>query len=152
MAERTNHGPTPPDEIPEILARVTDEGGRQAEIRRGPLQHASLSADQLRRIARLRDVLAEVYPMTLDGWVDGFMRDLFAESEICTFEACAVVYQELTAHQELPMAAKKQLFGMLVMMSAGVQPGPETALPAGLPAVETIVTRYREAHQARRRP
>jgi len=56
-----------PDEIPEVLGHITDEHGKKQVLHRGPLRHASLSPQQLQRIGRLRDVLLEAYPMTLDG-------------------------------------------------------------------------------------
>jgi hypothetical protein len=143
------------DEIPEILAYITDEKGRKQPFHRGPLQHESLSPEQLQRIGRLRDVLIDAYPMSLDGWVDGFMRDADPESEIQIVEACAVVYRQLASQASLSPEEKKRLYSVLCVLSAGGS-GPElaAALPAGkgLPDLERIALLYQEARQSGSRP
>jgi hypothetical protein len=143
------------DEVPEVMGHVTDERGQKVQIRRGPVQHEALSPDQLQRIGRLRDVLAEAYPMTLDGWVDGFMRDANPESEIQIIEACALVYQRLASQASLSPEEKKRLYSVLCAISAGGA-GPEltSAVPAGrgLPDLESIAIMYREARQSGGRP
>lgn len=143
------------DEIPEVVGHFTDEHGREQALRRGPLRHDSLSAGQLRRVGRLRDVLAEAYPMTLDGWVDGFLRDADPESEIQIIEACAVVYQHLTATVSLSPEEKGRLYAVLCVISTGGA-GPELAssLPGGkgLPDLGGIVSMYREARHSGSRP
>jgi hypothetical protein len=60
------------------------------------------------RIGRLRDVLTEARPMILDGWVDGFLRDVDPESEIRLIETCAVVYRRLTAKATLTPEEKRE--------------------------------------------
>jgi hypothetical protein len=143
------------DEIPEVMGRVTDERGHKVELHRGPIQHESLSSDQLQRIGRLRDVLAEAYPMTLDGWVDGFMRDANPESEIQIIEACAVVYQRLSSRGSLSPEEKKRLYAVLCVLSAGgASPELASAVPAGkgLPDLESIAVMYRDARQSGDRP
>lgn len=144
-----------PDEIPEVIGHVTDEHGRKQALYRGPLQHDALTPDQLRRIGRLRDVLIEVYPMTLDGWVDGFMRDANPESEIQIIEACAVVYQRFASQGSLSTDEKKRLYAVLCAISAGGDdPKLASALPTGkgLPDLESIALLYREARQSGSRP
>jgi hypothetical protein len=137
------------------MGHVIDEHGQKVKLRRGPVQQESLSPDQLQRIGRLRDVLAEAYPMTLDGWVDGFLRDANPESEIQIIEACAVVYQRLASQASLSPEEKKRLYSVLCVISAGGA-GPElvSALPAGkgLPNLENIAMMYREARQSGGRP
>lgn len=148
-------GPKMRDEIPEVIGYVTDEHGRKRALHRGPLQHGAFTPDQHRRIGRLRDVLVEAYPMTLNGWVDGFMRDANPESEIQIIEACAAVYQRLVSRAALSPDEKKRLYSVLCVISAGGG-GPElaVALPAGkgLPDLEGIARMYREARQAGDRP
>jgi hypothetical protein len=143
------------DQLPEVLGHITDAEGQRHAIHRGPIQQESLSPDQLQRVARLRDVLAEAYPMTLDGWVDGFLRDADPESEIRIIEGCAVVYQQLGAQAALSAEDKKGLYSVLCIISAGGG-GPELAdaLPAGkgLPDLEKIIGMYRQARLAGSRP
>ncbi|HEX8199045.1 MAG TPA: hypothetical protein VF590_01055 [Isosphaeraceae bacterium] len=143
------------DEIPEVMGHFTDERGQKVQLHRGPIQHEALSPDQLQRIVRLRDVLAEAYPMTLDGWIDGFLRDTNPEAEIQIIEACAVAYQRLASQASLSADEKKRLYSVLCVISAGGA-GPEvaSALPAGkgLPDLESIATMYLEARQSGGRP
>ena len=83
------------------------------------------------------------------------MRDADPESEIQIIEACAVVYQRLTAERSLSPEDKKRLYAVLCVISTGAR-GPEiaAALPAGkgLPGVEGLVSMYREARQSGSRP
>jgi hypothetical protein len=143
------------DEVPEVLGHITDEHGQQQPLRRGWLKHESLAPEQLQRIGRLRDVLIDAYPMTLDGWVDGFMRDANPESEIQIVEACAAVYQQLTARTRLSVAEKKRLYALLCALSACADREQlATALPAGrgLPALDEVIALYQEARQGGHRP
>jgi len=143
------------DQIPEVIGYITNEQGEKEPLHRGPLQHDRLSPDQLRRIGRLRDVLVDAYPMTLDGWIDGFMRDSNPESEIRIIEACASVYHRLCNGASLSPAEKKRIYSILCALSAGAD-GPElqAALPAGkgLPNIDSIAAMFREAWQAEERP
>src|SRR5262249_26053163 len=119
------------------------------------IKHRSLSDEQRRRVARLREVLAEAYPMTMEGWIDGFLRDADPESEIRIIEACAVAYQRLTAQARLSPEEKTHLYSVVCAISAGVSGSQlATALPAdkGLPDLEAVASVYREAQEARSRP
>jgi hypothetical protein len=89
----------------------------------------------MRRVAALRDTLAEVYPITLDGWVDGFLRDTHPEQEIRKVEAVAATYRRLTeASPELDRTSREKLYGIICGISFGAVP-PET---------EEMVAIYRE--------
>ena len=142
-------------ETPETLGYVIGEDGQKVHVHRGPIRHESLSDDQLRRIGRLHDVLGEAYPMTLPGWIDGFMRDAHPEPEIQMIEARAVVYERLAAQACLSREEKRRLYALLCAVSAGSD-GPDLAslLPAdrGLPHLETIIHMYRVARQSGSRP
>ena len=143
------------DRIPEILGYIHDDDDRPVAVHRGPIQHESLTEDQTRRVARLREVLAEAYPMTMEAWVDGFLRDSDPESEIRIIEACAVVYRDLNEQVRLAPAEKRRLYSVLCVLSTGgFGPDLEAALPTGkgLPDLEAIQRRYREACATGRRP
>jgi hypothetical protein len=143
------------DELPEVMGQVIDERGRQVSLYRGPVQHDALSPEQLRRIGRLRDVLAEAYPMTLDGWVDGFLRDANPENEIRIIEACAVVYQNLVSEAVLSADERKGLYGVLCAISCGAAGNKlRSSLPAvkGVPELEEIIAMYQAARQSGGRP
>lgn len=141
--------------IPEVVGQITDADGRVQPLRRGPLRHDGLTAEQIQRVARLREVLAEAYPMTLEGWIDGFRRDAHPESEIAIIEAVASVYLQLVAGTHLTVDEKQRLYGVLCLISAGNE-SPELAahvpLRSGLPEFSTLARMYREARQSGRRP
>ena len=144
-------GKRPPDEIPEVLGSTTDSDGRQVELRRGPRQHEGLSNEQIQRVARLQTVLSDAYPMTLDGWIDGFLRDSNPESEIQILEAVAAVYQR---HEPgLASGDKKRVYAVLCMLSAGASPADlQGELPAGAPTAESLRSEYRSARDSGSRP
>jgi hypothetical protein len=143
------------DTNPEVLGYYTDKKGDQQPVYRGSRKHEALSHEQLQRVARLRAVLAEVDPPTLEEWVDAFKRDLDPESEIRLVEASAVVYQRLTAQVSLSPDEKSRLWVVLSGISLGGQ-GPDLSamIPAGrgLPGFERIVRMYQEACRDRSRP
>ena len=142
-------------QVPEILGYETDERGERQAIHRGWIKHEGLSDDQVQRVARLREVLAEAYPMTLEGWIDGFLRDSDPETEIQVIEACSVVYQQLGEQTNLSTEQKKQLYAVLCAVSAGAD-GTQLAAALrsfkGLPRLDDIVSMYREARYSGSRP
>lgn len=147
--------PKEPNQIPEILGYGTDEQGNQVPVYRGDVKHQSLSDDQIQRVTRLREVLTEAYPMTMDGWIDGFLRDANPESEIQIIEACAVVYQRLIATANLSSEEKQRIYAVLCMISAGgSEENLASAIPAnkGLPDFQTLASMFREAYSLKHRP
>jgi hypothetical protein len=147
--------PSEVDRIPDIIGRVTDEQGQSWTFCRGSLKHKSLSTDQLRRVARLREVLSEAYPMTMEAWIDGFLRDLDPEREIRILEAIAAVYARLTAETNLSTEDKQRLYDVLCLISAGVTTPELTSLISrdkGLPEFSVLIEMVQEACSAGFRP
>ena len=101
------------DKLPEVLGYTTDEDGQKKHLHVGPRRHSNLSDDQVKRIERLREVLVEVYPMSLEGWIDGFLRDSNPEVEIRYIEACAVAYSQLVTRASLSREEKGHLYATL---------------------------------------
>jgi len=142
-----------PDGLPDVMGRVIDEHGEEHELRKGAIKHDALTSGQLQRIARLSDVLQEAYPMSPDGWVDGFMRDANPESEIQIIEAVAVVYAQLAENADLRSEGKRMLYGVLCVLSAGgPSPELEEKIPGGLPTGAELFDMYRAARAAGDRP
>ncbi len=141
------------DGVPEVMGHVVDEHKEKREIRRGPIRHDTLTQDQLKRVAKLRNVLVEAYPMTLDGWLDGFLRDADPESEIQVIEAVAIVYQQLTQSVNLTHDDKAMLYGVLCVISAsGASDKVNDKIPEGLPASTDLFELYCAARSAGDRP
>jgi len=141
------------DGIPEVICSLVDMEGKSHTIRRGSRQHDTLAPEQLQRIARLQYILKEVYSMTLDGWVDGFLRDMHPENEISIIEAAAVVYQKLTSNTRLPLQEKENLYALIISMSTGVPPKYlKKNVPEGLPSAMKIYKMYCKARKGFARP
>ena len=141
------------DALPEEMGTAIDVDGQSYKLHRGQRQYAALTPDQLERVASLRTVLVDAYPMTLDGWVDGFARDINPESEIAIMEALAVVYQRLTSACDISIEEKKRLYGVLCVMSSGVDPLElADSFPPGLPPPNEIHAMFRSAFQNGDRP
>jgi hypothetical protein len=85
-----------------------------ADLVPGPILHKRLSPDLEERIRKLEPVLAEVYPISHQEWLEGFQRDLNPESEVKVFEAIASAYQGFLAKQALILPAKKEAYALLV--------------------------------------
>jgi tetratricopeptide (TPR) repeat protein len=147
--------PGPEETNPEVVGYYTDNQGERHPVYRGSVKHEALSPEQLQRVARLRGVLADVNPPTMDEWVNAFQRDLDPESEIRLVEASAVVYARLIAQVDLSPDEKSRLWVVLSAVSLGGR-GPELSamIPAGkgLPPLESIVRLYQEACRGGSRP
>lgn len=100
-----------------IQARV--EGSEEvhwidaAELKMGERRRESFSEDVRDLITEIKDKLEEVYPMSLEEWEDGFLRDLNPEPEIALWLHVANIYNELTISQILNFEQKKEYFRML---------------------------------------
>lgn len=131
------------DKLSDIPSIGVDQNGELYTIVHGPLQHDTLALELLQRIARLQVALREVYPMTLDGWVNGFLRDMNPEEEISCIEGLAATYQKFTSNTKLSLKAKKTLYAILSSMSTGVKPKHlKMIMPRGLPSVKKIYKVY----------
>lgn len=83
----------------------------------GPIQHDTLSVDQLERIKPIQEVLSEVYTITYEQWVDGFKRDLYPENSIRLWERMAYAYFTFTDGKNYSLGAKREIFGVLLNLS-----------------------------------
>ena len=94
-----------------------------SQLKRGPIRHEQLSLSLTARINYLQQALQEVYPQSIDKWLEEFRRDTNPESEVEWWERltrCYLAYSEardLSAGQKL--AAFKVLFTLA--MGGGVQ-------------------------------
>lgn len=83
----------------------------------GPIRHAQLSDDLVERVSAFESVFAEVYPCTHEEWMEGFQRDLHPENEIVIWEHIAAVFTQFIAGRDLPLATRKEAFGVLLVRS-----------------------------------
>ena len=92
------------------------------DIQQGPIRHSQLPDAQVERIRKMEPIFAEVYPRSHEEWLDGFQRDLDPEPEIVIWEAMAAAYQGYTGKRSLSKDAKLEVFGLLLVRSAGDEP------------------------------
>jgi hypothetical protein len=88
-----------------------------ATLKPGPIQHEELSAEQLRRIEHLHELLAEVDPSSLETWTDNFKRDMHPDKEIAVWERIAKAYTNYTSQRKLSLDAKKDVLQTLLVAS-----------------------------------
>ena len=139
----------------DLLGTFVDEQGREVRVLASPPVHGALTPEQLERVARLADALAEVYPLNREEWVDGFLRDLDPERELSILEAVAVAYQHFTAAGGMATGDKKRLYGALLTLSGGADPAdlePTLRKGADLPSAAAMTAFYHEALATGRRP
>jgi hypothetical protein len=110
------------DKFPELLGYTIDEDGQKGFVHSSPRRSDKLTEDQVKRVERLREVLAEVYPLSLEAWIDGFLRDMHPETEIRYIEACAFTYSQLVGRASLSREEKGHLYATLCQ--AGSFDGP----------------------------
>lgn len=90
------------------------------DIQAGPIRHEELSEDQLSRIREVNTILAEVYSLSFEEWVDGFKRDQNPEFEICVWECIACTYQKYCNENTLTPVERQDVF--MVMLSCTAIP------------------------------
>ena len=86
-------------------------------IQEGPIQHDTLSSEQMDRIKKIHDAFAEVDPEPIEKWVDDFKRDLDIEQEMSIWERMVKAYQPFIASHNLSIAARKEAFQVILMRS-----------------------------------
>lgn len=68
-----------------------------SQMEEGPLLHPPFEDKGVRRLLRrIRGTLAEVEPLTVEQWEDGFRRDHHPDREIVTWLHIAAVYRHFT--------------------------------------------------------
>ena len=88
-----------------------------SQIELGPIRQGTLTPGLLSRIEAIAGIFAEVNGQPTADWVKDFRRDLNPEKEIVLWEAMAAAYSVFTKHRELPLEAKKEVYGLLLMNS-----------------------------------
>ena len=116
----------------------------------GPIRHDTLSESLIARIHELQPVFAEVYPRTMEEWIDGFKHDLRPEREVAIWEAMASAYSSFITNRTLTSDARHEVFGFLLQRSMDDKRSVlASAAPKHLtrPEVEELVSLYSAAPQ-----
>ena len=88
-----------------------------ADLKPNEIQHERLSEEQVRRIARLHEIFAEVDSSSLEKWIDNFKRDQDPDLEIAIWERIAKRYTDYCSQRNLSLDAKDDVFQTLVLRS-----------------------------------
>lgn len=89
-----------------------------AELRPGPIRHATLSPELVARITKVQAVFAEVDPTPLEKWLEDFRRDVHPERELAIYESMARAYSGYVAGRELTMPAKNDVYVLVLLRSS----------------------------------
>lgn len=84
------------------------------ELKMGERQAESFPEDIRDLFRDLKAKLDEVYPMSLEAWEDGFLRDTNPEQEIALWLHVADIYSRFTSERNLSLEQKKEYFRVLV--------------------------------------
>src|SRR2546426_4100267 len=87
------------------------------QLQPGPIQHASLTEEQMNRVKRLQKTFSEADPSPLEKWVEDFKRDVNPDNELKIWEAMATAYETFTASRNLTLDAKKEVFQVVLLRS-----------------------------------
>jgi hypothetical protein len=83
----------------------------------GPIRHKELSPNQMERIRKLRNTLAEVEHSPIEKWVDNFKRDADPDKELTVWERIADGYTRHCSKKQLSIEAKKDVFRLMLLRS-----------------------------------
>ena len=78
-----------------------------------------LTTGFIARIHALRDILDEVYPKSIDDWVQGFELDGNPERELLVWESMALTYHTFVTDGALSMEAKEEALSVILQCALG---------------------------------
>lgn len=102
--------------------QVTNKAEKIAiqDLQPGNVKH-QLTEQQITRVKKLQQSMAEVYSVSLDEWIDGFSRDINPDSEISIWENIESAYQQYCKDKKLDIDTKKEVFGILLVRSSSTE-------------------------------
>ncbi len=104
-----------------IFAEVLDVGEVWVDVRQTKpgvkRRHKSLEPDLIFRVLWVKAALEEVYPMSLDKWIDGFLCDIYPVVEINRWVCIAMAYQYCTEGKVLGGDEKREYFNVILQSS-----------------------------------
>jgi len=91
------------------------------KLKRRPLRRAELPPRLASRVENLRSVLADVYPMTREQWLDSLRRDLNPEKEVLWWERVAGCFKAFVAKRSFSADQKQAVFKIIFGLSSGMR-------------------------------
>ena len=90
-----------------------------AKLKPGPIRHEQLPLSLVARINYLHSTLHEVFPQSMEEWLDAFRRDANPESEILWWERLTRCYRGYSNTRALSAEQKKALFSVVFKLGNG---------------------------------
>lgn len=109
----------PSSQLTPNMVQATLEGSDEVQwvdagqLQMGEGQHESFPEEVRDLIKDIKIKLDEVYPMSIEKWEDGFLRDLNPEPEIALWLHVSKIYDEATTNQNLSSEQKEEYFKVL---------------------------------------
>jgi hypothetical protein len=91
------------------------------KLKSSPIRHENLHPFYVNNIRLIRASLLDVYPKSMEFWLDCFKRELYPGSEIASWQRIAAVYLEYSNFQELSTEQKHTAFSVIVLLSMGLK-------------------------------
>ena len=89
-------------------------------LKKSRRRHAELPTALVWRIRGIRAALIDVYPLSFEDWIDGFLRDSHPTQEVEMWEHFACVFREIVWEGDWTLEDKKLVFGTLFPMLMGM--------------------------------
>jgi len=84
------------------------------EGKKSEYQHPPFDTETQKVFADFSEIFAEVLPMTVAQWEDGFRRDMHPEKEIEGWKRIAAAYLYFTEDKKMPDEARKDYFRIVL--------------------------------------
>lgn len=98
------------------------EKGEYSKLKIGPILHKELPINLVIRIRLIRSVLFEVYPHSMQYWMEGFQRDAHPDDEIYYWEKIATMYKEsIDVLKITSIDKKKEILSLILGRTSGLK-------------------------------
>ena len=84
------------------------------ELVQGPVRQAFLPEELLARIAAVHEVFADVIPLSLQEWIDSFMRDRDPGGQMLTWEVLASIYTSACEGRDYPLEQRREIVELMI--------------------------------------
>lgn len=92
-----------------------------SDIKIGPIRHAFLPEELIKRIKDYKEILAEVEKIPLEQTINNFQRDMHPEREIQIWEHIAKVYKSFISENSITdIDTKKEVYSVALIASTGM--------------------------------
>ncbi|MEI8194815.1 MAG: hypothetical protein WCI73_02785 [Phycisphaerae bacterium] len=105
-----------------------------SKLRPGPIQHSGFSDELLQLMRVVHDRIKDVYPISLEKWELGFMRDRHPERELAVWQLMSDATE--AAAKQLPALGRKAIFKVVLGHSMGALTTAQLADPDTMKIVE----------------